>query len=49
MISLYFGKIVLDKVTVEKCDWIVSWKVSRPCRESLARVTVSRSFSRWLT
>ena len=44
-----FGKIILDVVTAEKCDWIVSWRVSRSCRESLAKVTVSRSFSRRLT
>jgi hypothetical protein len=35
-------------VTAEKCDWIVSWKVSRSCRESLVRVMVSRRFSRQL-
>jgi len=46
---LYFGKTLLEVLTVEKWDCMVSWKVSRSCSKSLARLTVSSTFNRRLT
>jgi hypothetical protein len=45
---LYFGKMLLEVLTVEKWDCMVSWMVSRSCKESVARLTVSSSFKRRL-